>query len=288
MKSDQISNSILDDCLNRLSIGETVEDCLASYPEQEVRLRELLETAHSTMATISSLQFNSRVKDKGFEKVINAALNRRVETSSFLYWKTIFQKPILAGITTFFVLSGLAFGTTTVSNSSVPGEPLFVVKSVKENISLMLPQSNMDRAQQHIHLASVRGEEMRVLLARHEIQATEEVADKMRYHLNESSSYIGLIASSNPIEMPHSPAILIKNDSIRHEVRNQLQQDLVSLKSNFLASRKEMPFTDQQKAEIIGLRAEMIYRTMMSALEETDSTTWGPFWREEPAKRRSR
>ena len=287
MKSDHISNDVLDDCLNRLSIGETIEDCIASHPKQEVRLRELLETSLSAMSTMSSIQFSSQVKDKSLGNVINISTKHRMTRISFFPWKTLFQKPLFAGITTLLLLSSLAFGATTVSNSSVPGEPLFLVKSFKENIYLMLPQSDVNRAQQHIRLASVRGKEMRVLLARNKLQATEEVADKMRYHLNESSSYIGLIASSNPLEMPHSPAVLIRNESTRFEVRSQLEHDLISLKSHFLSSRNGMPLRDRQKAEMIGLRAEMIYRTMMSALDETNSSTWGPFWREEPPKRRS-
>ena len=287
MKSDHISNNVIDNCLDRLSMGETIEDCMASYPEQGVKLKELLETSLSTMAAMSSIQFNSRVKDKSLGKVINISTKHRMTSSSFFSWKTIFQKPLFAGVTTFLLLSSLAFGATTVSNNSVPGEPLFLVKSFKENISLMLPQSDMDRAQQHIHLASVRGEEMRILLARNRLQATEEVADKMRYHLNASSGYIGLVASSNPLELPHSPAILIRNDSTRFELKSQLEENLISLKSHFVSSRNAIPLGNQQKAELIGLRAEMIYRTMMSALDETDSYTWGPFWREEPPKRRS-
>ena len=43
-KSNEFEN-ILDDCLERLARGETVEQCLESYPEQAAQLRPLLQTS---------------------------------------------------------------------------------------------------------------------------------------------------------------------------------------------------------------------------------------------------
>ena len=47
-KSSQFDN-ILDECLERLlTKGETLEQCLESYPKQAAELRPLLETALAT------------------------------------------------------------------------------------------------------------------------------------------------------------------------------------------------------------------------------------------------
>ena len=46
MKKSREFDNILDECLERLLLkGETVEQCLASYPEQAAELEPLLHTA---------------------------------------------------------------------------------------------------------------------------------------------------------------------------------------------------------------------------------------------------
>lgn len=49
MKRGREFDDILDECLEHLLVkGETPEQCLASYPEQAVELKPLLETALAT------------------------------------------------------------------------------------------------------------------------------------------------------------------------------------------------------------------------------------------------
>ena len=54
MKKEKEFDNILDECLERiLTKGETVEQCLASYPEQAAELEPLLQTALSTKETLA-------------------------------------------------------------------------------------------------------------------------------------------------------------------------------------------------------------------------------------------
>ena len=46
MKNSELEN-ILDECLERLVKGETVEQCLQRYPEQAAQLELLLRTAQA-------------------------------------------------------------------------------------------------------------------------------------------------------------------------------------------------------------------------------------------------
>ena len=49
MSSGREFENIVNECLERLLVkGETLEQCLARYPEQAVALKPLLETALST------------------------------------------------------------------------------------------------------------------------------------------------------------------------------------------------------------------------------------------------
>ena len=48
MKKRKEFDNILDECFERLIKGETIEQCLASYPEQAAELEPLLQTAQVT------------------------------------------------------------------------------------------------------------------------------------------------------------------------------------------------------------------------------------------------
>ena len=48
MKQDKQFDNILNECLDRILRGETVEKCLQSYPEQAPELEPLLRTALAT------------------------------------------------------------------------------------------------------------------------------------------------------------------------------------------------------------------------------------------------
>ena len=42
-------DDVLNECIERLAAGETVEQCLASYPDYAVELEPMLRTSASTM-----------------------------------------------------------------------------------------------------------------------------------------------------------------------------------------------------------------------------------------------
>ncbi len=52
------------------------------------------------------------------------------------------------------------------STDSVPRGALCSVKSLKENVSLMMPKSDMSKAEEHVRLASERSREISMLVDR--------------------------------------------------------------------------------------------------------------------------
>ena len=54
MKETKEFNNILDECLERLLVrGDTLEQCLVSYPEQAGELEPLLQTALATKKALA-------------------------------------------------------------------------------------------------------------------------------------------------------------------------------------------------------------------------------------------
>lgn len=283
---------ILNDCLERLAQGENVAECVGRYPDHRDELMPLLEVAASAIITASSVSYRQEAKARGLQR-LTAALARREEPARTwllprLTWRPRILRPVTAGLIATLLTTGLAFGATTASSSSVPGEPLYLVKTAKENISLMVPQSDMKRAKTHIRLAGVRGQEIRKLMARERFEDAEMTADRIRHHLNLSAGFIGLMTSNNTIEMPYRPAMLIKNDEVVREVVGQLHRDLGFLWPSLLEDRRGVPAPHRRQADVIRWRSEMAYRTIVSAMEEAGSPSGGPFWREEPPRSRVR
>ena len=64
-------DDIIDDCLGRLLLGETIEECVNLYPDHELHLRTLLEAAEPTINTISSVSFRSTAKTRGLQKLMD-------------------------------------------------------------------------------------------------------------------------------------------------------------------------------------------------------------------------
>jgi len=54
MSKEKEFNNILDECLERLLVkGETIEQCLQTYPEQAANLKPLLQTALATRQAVA-------------------------------------------------------------------------------------------------------------------------------------------------------------------------------------------------------------------------------------------
>ena len=283
---------ILNDCLERLAQGENVAECVGRYPDRGDELMPLLEVAASAIDTASSVSYRPEAKARGLQR-LTAALAQREEPARArllpgLTWRPRVSRPVAAGLIAALLTTGMAFGATTASSGSVPGEPLYLVKTAKENIFLMVPQSDMKRAKTHIRLAGVRGQEMRKLMAKQRFDEAEKTADRIRHHLNVSAGFMGLMTSSNTIEMPHRPATLIKNDKVFREVMGQLQHNLGFLRSRLPEDSRRMPAPHRKRADMIRWRSEMVYRTIVAAMEEADSPSWQPLWREEPPRPRGR
>ena len=68
MKKSRESDNILDECLERLLVkGETIEECLASYPQQADELKPLLQialAAKKATAIQPHPEFRARFIDK--------------------------------------------------------------------------------------------------------------------------------------------------------------------------------------------------------------------------------
>ena len=79
MKEKEL-NKLLDECIDRMNRGESLEDCLASYPEHAEELRPLLMAASGLRDTCSSIP-GRKAKAEARRRFYTALVDKREEVS---------------------------------------------------------------------------------------------------------------------------------------------------------------------------------------------------------------
>lgn len=178
---------ILNDCLERLSRGESLQDCLNAYPEQAKELASLLRVAQATQDVASAIaprpEFKAQVLYHLNQRLAEGMPRRRLH-----WWAPAITRPVALAAAVVLLLVVGAGATTAAANSSVPGEPLYLVKTMRERVLLSMPRSEASRANLEADLASVRSEEMAVLASRGDSERVEDVAMRLNQHVEKAAS----------------------------------------------------------------------------------------------------
>jgi hypothetical protein len=173
-------DNILNECLERLLVeGESLEQCLARYPEQAAELKPLLETALAAREA-SAIQprpdfrararyeFNSALKE-------TAAVRSRTSWGWFPRWATV------AAVVLVLVLAG--GGTFAAADSSMPDSPLYSVKLATEQVRLTLTPSQMGKAGLYAQLADRRVAEIAYMANKGDTRQVELITQRLDRHL---------------------------------------------------------------------------------------------------------
>ncbi|MDP2951690.1 MAG: DUF5667 domain-containing protein [Chloroflexota bacterium] len=160
----------LDECLGRVLSGESLEQCLARYPQEAAQLKPLLETA-LTVARVTAVkarpEFKARLR---YRLEAAASAPGRTEKRFSLFWL-----PRWAVAMGLLLAASLALGGTLIAAAtSLPGEPLYPVKTATEEVQLVLTLQEAPRARLKARLAEARLEEM-VALTRRDIEEEDAV-----------------------------------------------------------------------------------------------------------------
>ena len=277
-------DNALNDCLERLSSGEDIQQCVGRYPEYREDLVPLLETAITTEHVASASMYRPDSKARGLHRLMEALNDRGVPRDRGMPFGFLrpLAKPVALGFGALLILGFAAGGTTVASSDSVPGDTLYWVKTAKENISLKLARSDIGRAQAHADLANERGHEMRVLIERGNVLRAEQVANRMGNHLNRSAQYSGVFLTGNPVETSFRPATVGATPKA-NKLRAVLQRDGGSLRVELTQLIEPMPPAEQRDILQMMRRSDLRYRILVDALNANRSSQRLPFWRIDPS-----
>ncbi len=281
---DKELDEIFDDCLDLMAEGHSVQQCLERYPEHHQRLRALLESAHTTLSSATSLTPVHGAKARGRAR-LRRELDAGITTRRRQRWFGVSVPNVVAlplAAVFGFVLVFAAFGSiaAVAADDTVPGDTLYWVKLTKENVMLTFSRSDNGKAQAHAELAGERAEEMRKLIEQGRIAAAEQHLDAVRDHLRASAEYAGVVVTLNPIEMP-STRISIERSTELGTLVVTLERDGEMLRIEPINISGHNPEDRQQRVDRIRWEFELFYRALVSALYPDAPS--GPLWRNEEA-----
>ncbi len=187
MKKGKEFNDILNECLERLLVkGETIEQCLASYPDQAAELEPLLQTALATKeatAILPSPEFRARARYQ-FRSALQATEPKR--KLSLFGWRP--QWVTVAAIVLALLLAG--GGTVAAAGNSMPDTPLYPVKLAMEQVRLTLTPSALGKAELYARLADKRVAEIIQMVNKSDPRWVEQTAQRLDRHLAQIASLV--------------------------------------------------------------------------------------------------
>ncbi len=176
MKTSKEFDNILDECLERLLVkGETIEQCLQSYPEQAAELKPLLQTA-LVVKKASAIQPRAEFKAKAryqFRSALQEVASWR--SRPFFGWL-----PRWATVVTIVLILLLAGGgTVAAASNSMPDNPLYPVKLATEQVRLILTPSQIGKARLCAELADRRVAEIIYMANKGDARQVELITQRL-------------------------------------------------------------------------------------------------------------
>jgi hypothetical protein len=211
-KTKEFEN-ILNECLDRLIKGETIEACLARYPQYSAELEPLLKTALEARLAASIKprpEFRQRAADE-FQAAIRN-LPAKKGWSGFK-WQVRWVAPVA------IVLVLLAGGTGMVAaaTNALPDSPLYQVKLATESVQMAFTFSEQGKAELYTRFVDYRVEEIVKMAEEENAEQVEQTTERMNGQLvamadldlsvatqgEKSASYGLMIANDNA----HAPSV---------------------------------------------------------------------------------
>lgn len=156
---------VLQDCIELLRKGMSLEQCLARYPEHAYQLEPLLRTAVAVEGQLTpgmSSEARTRLRAR-----IMAEWDRHRQPRQ-RRWSFPRLVPRWAAVAVSVVIAILlgSVGTVAAASSAVPGDPLYPVKEVREEAQLWFARSPEAKVSMYTRLVKERTQELRELVAK--------------------------------------------------------------------------------------------------------------------------
>ena len=242
MRQPREFENILNECLEKLVLkGETVEQCLRSFPEHAAELEPLLQMTLAIKGA-SDIQPSPEFRDKARYQFYSALqeMERKRNRPVFSWlprWATV-----VATIVLVLLLAG--GGTAVAASGSLPGEFLYPVKLATEQARLALTPSALGKAELYAKLADERVLEIARMAGKNEPQQIEQTAQRLNVYLTEVADLASVQGGTGGAVM--TPAPSAPSEATVFEEVPPVEEAAPSLRSLPSDSQKVQPKVDRR------------------------------------------
>lgn len=160
--------SVLDECLELMSAGETLEGCLARYPQHAERLRAHLQLAQRLRA-VPHQQPRAAVLAGTWQQFRTMADDMRrgrgrVRVAAPSVGRIGWMRPLTIAALLLLAVLGAGGGTVYASQSALPDSPLYRVKLATEDARVWFTFDDTGRAELLLNQSNERTDEIMELL----------------------------------------------------------------------------------------------------------------------------
>jgi hypothetical protein len=185
MNQNDKFNNVLNECLDRILKGETVEECLRSFPEEAARLRPLLMTALAAKKAANvqpSPEFKARARYE-FQAALQGLERKPGHRKSFLSWHWQWQSGWAISLVVVLVIIVGGGGTVAASSNSMPDGPLYGVKLASEQAQLAVTPSDVGKTELNAKFADRRTDEIVYMATKGDAQQVQVLAGRLNNNL---------------------------------------------------------------------------------------------------------
>jgi hypothetical protein len=187
MKSNEEFDTILDECLERVFRGESLESCLADHPDHADELRPLLETVFEAKDAVDitpRAEFRQEASRRFQQALHELPARRPVGFFSFRHW--------WVGVTALLAVIVFAgAGTVAAANSAQPDNFFYPVKLATESVRISLAGSDQAKAELYAEFADRRLDEILAMAARGDADAVERATGHLDTQLVAMAGVVG-------------------------------------------------------------------------------------------------
>lgn len=187
----------LNECIERLLRGESLEDCLGSHPELAQELEPLLRTAamtHRATSVEARPEFKARLRYEIAARA-NSARQPAVQKTPLQRWAPRWAVAIVS-VCLLFVLAGGS--TVAAASTSIPGDTLYSVKTTSERMWLAATFSDVGKARLQARFAQRRVREMARLIERGNTADLQTLSAQFNAHLADLGALAVEIRQADP------------------------------------------------------------------------------------------
>lgn len=222
--------NIFNECLERILLGEDIESCLMSYPEEAAELEPLLRTAFDVGRRASSIQprpeFKAWARFRLEGAQIYAGQQRHGTRADLFNWR----RGWALALTAVLVVLLSSAGTAAASSDALPDETLYPVKLATEQVRIAFAFSDAGKANLHSQLAEDRAWEISVMAREGKTEQVAVVTRRLEEHLNKANFAVRKVERaairqfiSVPEETAASPEPSVIPESAEDEARDAKQ-----------------------------------------------------------------